>query len=157
MSCATFGADSIGSKVRYARAEHTRLGDESSSYATRHTRRSPGRRHLSSGSPPCTGGALRRYGGRRSQELEAEIVEKLWDSLNDLKPAELANALRNVGVSKAINLDKAQLMRGKPTEIVERRDADQLIRTLQAAGVIHVDSDAEEIEEAQDDALPPAA
>jgi hypothetical protein len=72
----------------------------------------------------------------------------------------LPGALRNVETAKAINVDKSALLRGRPTQIVERRDAAELLRKLQATGVVAldlpaVDSTAEEVEDGP--SLSPAA
>jgi hypothetical protein len=75
-------------------------------------------------------------------DLAARLVRAIDEKLPDIPARDLPGALRNVETAKAINVDKSALLRGKPTQIVERRDAGELIRRLNALGVI--DSTAEE-------------
>ena len=53
--------------------------------------------------------------------LERNMIAKLAKDYDKLAPRDQAGALRNVSTTKAINIDKAALMRGQPTEIVEHR------------------------------------
>ena len=69
-------------------------------------------------------------------QLERETLEKYREELPNLRASEAASAVRNIATSKAINVDKATLLRNRPTQIVEHRDASELIRKLEAVGVI---------------------
>jgi hypothetical protein len=55
--------------------------------------------------------------------LEREMLVKLAKDYKDLAPRDQAGAIRNVSTVKAINVDKAALLRGQPTEIVEHRES----------------------------------
>jgi hypothetical protein len=54
-------------------------------------------------------------------QLEREMLVKLAKDYKELAPRDQAGAIRNVSTTKAINVDKAALLRGQPTEIVEHR------------------------------------
>jgi hypothetical protein len=78
---------------------------------------------------------------------EWELLEKLRTETPNLKPGDVAGALRNVTVSKAVNFDKASLARGRPTEIHETRQLTEILRSLTATAAAKViDSTAEELE-----------
>lgn len=80
----------------------------------------------------------------KAGELELRIIEKLDDQLDDLDPKDAATALRNLSTTKALNHDKViGPIRGRPTVIVENRDAAQILQELQRLGV--VEGTAEEI------------
>jgi hypothetical protein len=67
---------------------------------------------------------------QRYAEAEAETLERFREQLPDLKPSDVSTAIRNFAVSRGISIDKAQLLRGRPTAIVETRDLAQLARDL---------------------------
>lgn len=77
-------------------------------------------------------------------DLEWKLVEKLDSEVDDLRPGEAAGALRNIAVTKAINVDKSSLLRGAPTEIVEHHDVAAIIEKLKRLGVVRVISEQEE-------------
>jgi len=66
-------------------------------------------------------------------QKEAEAIEGL--TFDDVKPADRAAIVRNLATAKAINIDKSQLLRGKPTSITEHRDMTEALRALQLMGV----------------------
>jgi hypothetical protein len=49
-----------------------------------------------------------------------------------------AGALRNVAVTKAVNIDKASVIRGRPTELRAHIDVTDILRRLSAQGVIEI-------------------
>ena len=49
---------------------------------------------------------------------------------NSLEQREKPGAIRNLATAKAINVDKAQLLRDRPTAIVQRSTAEELLRSL---------------------------
>ena len=51
------------------------------------------------------------------------MLAKLGEDFEKLPPRDQPGAIRNISTSKAINIDKAALLRGQPTEIVEHRQA----------------------------------
>lgn len=86
-------------------------------------------------------------------QVEREIIERFREELPNLKAGEAANAMRNAATSKAIAVDKASLLRGKPTSRVEHRGVEETIRKLVGQGVIEVEYDVDGTAEE----LPPAA
>lgn len=56
-------------------------------------------------------------------DLERKTAQRYEEELPNLRPGELPGALRNVAVTKGINIDKAQLLRGEPTQRVDAVDA----------------------------------
>ena len=91
---------------------------------------------------------------------ERELLERVSDTAGELKPAEAAGALRNLSTAKAINLDKAGVIRGRPTEIREDRTMVEVLRSLERfPGIVKVrtelvDADAAIDGEAVDDESP---
>jgi hypothetical protein len=70
---------------------------------------------------------------RFAGQVEREMLVKLAKDFEQLAPRDQAGAIRNVSTVKAINVDKAALLRGQPTEIVEHRQgADELWAELEA-------------------------
>lgn len=83
-------------------------------------------------------------------------LDRYDETVAELKPAEVAGALRNLSTGFGISVDKMNAVRGNPTQIIEhRRSPDEIMAGLRAAGVLVIDSNAEEIDEP--DELPPAA
>lgn len=68
-----------------------------------------------------------------------------------------ARVARDTAVVMGVNVDKSQVLRNRPFEVQESRDAQQLMRALVAriGGPAAVDSTAEEVPSA--DVLPPTA
>lgn len=84
-------------------------------------------------------------------EVSAQILHRIRDELPEIPARDLAGALRNVETSKAINLDKHQVLTGAPTSVVEHRSLRDLVHGLEKRGVIRI-QDAEVVEH---DELPP--
>jgi hypothetical protein len=74
------------------------------------------------------------------------LLAKLVEEIPNMKPGEVAGALRNLETSKAINIDKSQLLRGQPTSIIEKRDSQQILDSLAARFSQLVYDDAETID-----------
>jgi hypothetical protein len=95
----------------------------------------------------------REYG-----EVEREAIAILRERLPELRPHEGGNALRNLATSRAISIDKASVLRGRPTRITEHRSADEILEKWRKLGVIEpnevVDGTVEEDDLPE---LPPAA
>jgi hypothetical protein len=53
-------------------------------------------------------------------EFEAQLVERMGEQAAELSPRDTAGALRNVSTAKAINIDKASVIRGRPAQITAR-------------------------------------
>jgi hypothetical protein len=74
-------------------------------------------------------------------EAAADATQRLIDRTdqalheNEIPARDLPGAARNMATAAAISVDKALLMRGRPTQIVERQDAAPLLRKLEALGV----------------------
>ena len=67
-----------------------------------------------------------------AQEAEHLLLEQLMANRDQLPAKEVANALRNISVSKAITMEKIVMpVRGRPTQIVEHRDPAEIIREMQ--------------------------
>jgi hypothetical protein len=90
----------------------------------------------------------------RMAEVEEELLERVKARADELKPHEAASSLRNVTVAKAVNIDKAGLIRGRPTEIGEERTLVEVARALERfEGIVKINTEvlegtAEEVEEA---------
>ena len=72
----------------------------------------------------------------RLADLEHRTIDELDKELTELSPKDKANLLRNAAVSSGIHIDKSQLLSGGATAIIERRELPELLRALQAKGVV---------------------
>jgi hypothetical protein len=78
------------------------------------------------------------------------MIVKLAKDYKQLAPRDQAGAIRNVSTTKAINVDKAALLRGQPTEIVEhRQDVGELWAEFEAMSPGVVNGEAVEITDAE--------
>lgn len=79
-------------------------------------------------------------------ETERLALHKLHAAIEGdrIPERELAAALRNITVSKAVNIDKLLSLSGRPTSIVEHRSPEQLVARLAAIGAV-IDGSAEEL------------
>ena len=85
---------------------------------------------------------------RKYAEAEQATLDRYEEELPNLKAGEVANALRNLATSRGISTDKANVLRNRPTQIVERRSSSEILRRLAEIGVI--EGTAEEIRELPD-------
>lgn len=96
-----------------------------------------------------------------AEDLAVAYAEAERDTLKIYDPSrisgkDLPGAIRNLATAKAINLDKAQLLRGNPTEIIEKRNPQQILDGI-AARFPQLVVDAEVVDDDERPALPPAA
>lgn len=100
----------------------------------------------------------------RLLKIEDQAAGKLEHALkaDDLSPNEISTSLRNLSVSKGIAVDKASVIRGRPTEIREERSFAELARSIHErwGHVIKIDpryfeSTAVEVIEERSDARDP--
>lgn len=95
--------------------------------------------------------------GMRSAELTLKSLDKYDEKLDGLEARDLAGAIRNIGTTGAIGVDKASLLRGMPTEIRKTENVSDLVERVQQTEKalrerypsLFVDSTAEEIPEAE--------
>ena len=87
-------------------------------------------------------------------ETEARLSRRLRGEVNKLEARDVARRCRRPLLAKAINADKANLLRGQPIQIVETRDAASLIRKLEAAGIVDVAGPGVERRVVTDELLP---
>ena len=83
----------------------------------------------------------------RYLRLEQRVADRIEDSLEEIPARDLPGASRNLAVSGAVHLDKAQLLRDQPTTVVHHRSIEEVERDLRAHGVEIIDGFAEEVEE----------
>lgn len=81
----------------------------------------------------------------RLADLENRTIDELEQEIADLSPKDKANLLRNAAVSSGIHIDKAQILRGDPSAIVERRELPEIVRALAAKGVTVIEGVATEV------------
>jgi hypothetical protein len=79
-------------------------------------------------------------------EAQAKALERGLDTINELKPGEVASAVKNYASTAGTNIEQANLLRDKPTTIVKHQTPDDAIKFLREKGLL-VDSTAEEIED----------
>lgn len=66
----------------------------------------------------------------READLAHELLDRVESGIGSLTAKDAALALVKVETAKAINVDKSQLLRGNPTQIVEKRDPEEILRSL---------------------------
>lgn len=71
----------------------------------------------------------------KAGDTTARLMERVENESADIPARDLPGAIRNVATAAAISTDKALLLRGRPTQIVERGDAMTLLRKLSASGL----------------------
>jgi hypothetical protein len=83
-------------------------------------------------------------------QAERATLKVYLEKVHELKPSEIAGALRNITTSKSLNIDRiASPLRGRPTQVVEHRDATELWTKLRQLLPQAFDSTAEEIVDAE--------
>ncbi len=80
--------------------------------------------------------------------VAGKMTERLEQEIDDIPARDLPGGIRNVTTAAAVHTDKAAVLRGEASVVVEHRDASEVIRALKAKGVI-IEGEAEEIPEAQ--------
>lgn len=73
------------------------------------------------------------------QEAEDTYVAKAVEKVDDVSPDKLAASALALARAKSENVGTAQLLRNRPTEIVERRDTAELLELLAREGVLVTD------------------
>jgi len=71
----------------------------------------------------------------REMAVSAAMVERLSSEVDELQPRDLSTAVRNLDVGAGIHRDKAQLLKGEPTQVV-RRSFEEIKRELKARGIV---------------------
>lgn len=62
--------------------------------------------------------------------LAEQMATALAGKIKDMSGAELAKAMQSSEVAKGINIDKARLLRGEPTVIIEKRDSEEILESI---------------------------
>jgi hypothetical protein len=85
----------------------------------------------------------------RVDDATKKYVLEALQRLHDVDPEHLAKNVLALTQAMGINVEKAQLLRDRPTEIKEVRSADENIRILQRLGMLKKADvvDAEVVEE----------
>lgn len=79
-------------------------------------------------------------------QVEQAGLARLQDNIDDIDLKDLSKTVKDASVSKAVNVDQVLKLEGRPTQIVENRQASDLIRKLRASGAMDaIDGEAEEI------------
>jgi hypothetical protein len=68
----------------------------------------------------------------RADEVTMLALEKARAQLKAGEARDPASVARNAAVTKAVNIDKMMLLEGRPTQVTEHRDADELMRAIRA-------------------------
>lgn len=68
--------------------------------------------------------------GDQAADLEEQLIAQLRIQASELPARVVPNALRNASTTKAINIDKASLVRGRRTEITATADVTELLKTM---------------------------
>lgn len=76
---------------------------------------------------------------RRATEVEALAISRTEEMLAEGRARDPSRIARDLADVKAKNIDKRLALQGRPTQIVETRDAVEIIRQLEAMGVAKTD------------------
>jgi hypothetical protein len=71
-----------------------------------------------------------------ADDAESLFIEKAVEKADDISPDRLTAAARDMSQVKAQNIEKAQLLRNKPTQIQETRDTAELLNVLRKLGIL---------------------
>ena len=89
---------------------------------------------------------------RGMNDLVTDYIGRMKESAHTIKPSDLPSALRNVAVAQGVTHDKVNIIRGRPSSIVEHRSIDDILRKLSGFKVATViDSTAIELPESSDE------
>jgi hypothetical protein len=91
----------------------------------------------------------------RNNELEQEALALLSDRVADMSDRDLINLVRTGSFASSQHTDKAQLLRGEATMIVQR-ELPEVVRALAAKGIV-IEGHAEEVQENGNDHEPAEA
>lgn len=92
--------------------------------------------------------ALFMENAQRSGQVREEMISRLADEHQELPVKELPNAIKALAVTSDVDVKGAALLRGEPTEIVQDRTPEEIVRKLQSLNVLPEDEvDAEIVEE----------
>jgi hypothetical protein len=80
-------------------------------------------------------------------EASRKMTEELIAESHELSARDKAGAIRNLDTGSAINIDKAQLLAGEPTEIREQRKPEEILRALRAKLGVKPSIEGEAVEE----------
>ena len=98
---------------------------------------------------------------RTATQVQTLYLDRMLETADRLRPEDLPSAFRNVAVGQGVNHDKVNIIRGRPSSIVEHRSIDDILRKLSGFKVATViDSTATEIPEqlgSEDDSIPQKA
>jgi hypothetical protein len=88
-------------------------------------------------------------GAMQALEAQSKYIEAAVDKLDRVPPAHLANNVAALAQAVGVLVEKAQLLRDRPTEITEVRSIDENLAVLERYGVIKRQDtiDAEVLEE----------
>lgn len=77
-----------------------------------------------------------------------ELVLRLAaDKAGEIPPKDLPRAAQALATSKATVIEKARLLRDKPTEIKETRSLEELVLTLRRLDVLRMEIDGSKLEQ----------
>lgn len=85
----------------------------------------------------------------RATNAEAFCIEKVEEQVRRGEVKDPARVARDLSQIRTQAIDKRLALQGRPTQIVEKRNTDEIIRKLQSMGVLQVE-DATVVEDADD-------
>lgn len=85
-------------------------------------------------------------------EAELQALRQTTAGLSDATAVEASMILRNLGQSKAVQLDKAQQIRSQGVAQEQGHKLDQIIASLKAAGLVVEDEDVHDAEVVEEEA-----
>jgi transposase-like protein len=86
----------------------------------------------------------------RLAHLQHRAIDKLEDNIDELKPAELAAASRNLATTSALMIDKhSSPLRERPSHVQQGRDLDQIVSAMGRLLNFDASSTATEIVDAE--------
>jgi hypothetical protein len=90
---------------------------------------------------------LHRNTALRIGSANEKLIDQLEETYKDIPARDLPGAIRNASTAKAVEVDKAQLLAGEPTQRVDSRSVRDILRGLKAKGADVEIIDAEVVSE----------
>ena len=87
----------------------------------------------------------------QADEVQAKLLERMAGEVENIGPEALAGSIRSLAQSKASDVEKAQLLRDKPTEITEHRSVKELMGILNSVPNLIEGELVEDAEVVEDD------
>ena len=81
----------------------------------------------------------------RAGSLEARLLEKIEEHIDEIAPKDLAATLQRISITRGVSVDKLLLLTDRPTSITDKRDLAAIMEAIRRKAPGLIAGDAEEI------------